>query len=345
MKSITLEEKPYQPNFIHAFYDWLDRLPIPSWLSLLLLFPLIGIVQHLVAYSKGMLPWGEINFDLATAGYWLIGAPLLGIYILKGSTQAWDDFLPLLNLSEQEVARLYYEYFTIPKWKGTIVMLIFGIGGGLNGLSDMAVAPAVDYAFAELRIGIWILGGAGVVFYYQVFRQLGIIKKLYNIAENVDIFNQQPLYRFPRYTATIGILIFLTIYLAPLMLDPTAFASQLTYMTTLTFVPLILLMFYFPLTGMHSRLVQEKEALIREANDRIRTILNDINQAAFEKKELAGISGLISVRSVLLDEKKRIEELSTWPWRPGTFRGLLSALFLPVVLSILRDTISGLLGL
>ncbi len=116
-------------------------------------------------------------------------------------------------------------------------------------------------------------------------------------------------------------------------------------MTTLSFAPLIMLMFYLPLTGMHQRLVHEKEKLIKEANDRINRILSDIHQAAFEEKDLAGISGLISVRSVLLDEKKRIEELSTWPWRPGTFRGLLSALLLPVVLSILRDAISGLLGL
>jgi len=345
MKSITLEDKPYQPNFIHAFYNWLDRLPIPSWLSLLLLFPLIGIVQHLAAYSRGMLAWGEVNFDLATAGYWLIGAPLIGIYVLKGSTQAWDDFLPLLNLNDQETARLYYEYFTIPKWKGIIFMLIGGVVGALNGFSDMAVAPAVDYAFAEMRIGIWILGGAGIVFYYQIFRQLRIIKKLYTSAENVDIFNQQPLYRFPRYTATLGIMVFFYIYLAPLILDPTAFASQVSYVTTLAFAPLILLMFYLPLTGMHQRLVHEKEALITEANDRINRILSEIHQAAFDEKDLTGISGLISVRSVLLDEKKRIEELSTWPWRPGTLRGLLSALLLPVVLSILRDVVTGLLGL
>jgi hypothetical protein len=345
MRTVTLEDKPYQPNFIHALFNWLDRLPMPPWLFILLLFPFVGIVQHLVAYGKGLLAWGEVNFDLATAGYWLISGPLLGLYMLKGSVQAWDDFRPLLKVSEQEYATLYYKYFTIPNLKGTVFFLIGCIGGAFNGFADKAVAPALDYAFAELRIGIWILGSAiGFTFFYQIFRQLRIIKKLYTIAENVDIFNQRPLYGFPKYTATLGIAIFVVLYLAPLVLDPTAFASQVSYVATVSFGPLILLMFYLPLTGMHDRLVHEKQALIKEANDRIQMIVGEIQKAAFEDKDFADIGGWISVRSVLLDERKKIENLSTWPWRPGTFRGLLSALILPVVLSILRDAITGILS-
>lgn len=346
MSTITLDEKPYQPNFIQAFFNWLDRLPLPSWLSLLLLFPLVGIVQHLVAYSKGMLALGEFNFDLGTAGYWLIGGPLLGIYVLKGSAQAWEEFHPLLNISDQEFARLRYEYFTIPNWKGTIFFLIGVIAGAFNGFSDMAVAPAVDYAFAELRIGIWITGSAfSLVFVYQIFRQLRIIKKLYNMAENVDIFNQQPLFGFPKYTATLGVMIFFYSYLAPIVLDPTAFASQVSYVLTGSFAPLVFLMFYLPLDGMHKRLVHDKEALLRDTSSRLSQISNEIYKTAFEDKDFSGISGWTAVRNVLLDEKKRIEELSTWPWRPGTLRGLLSAIFFPVVLSIIRDTLTGLLGL
>ena len=34
-----LKNKPYKPNFVHLFFDWLDRLPLPAWVSVLILFP------------------------------------------------------------------------------------------------------------------------------------------------------------------------------------------------------------------------------------------------------------------------------------------------------------------
>ncbi|MEJ2757604.1 MAG: hypothetical protein P8046_03890 [Anaerolineales bacterium] len=346
MDSSIVENKPYPPNFIHRLYDLLDRLPLPTWLTLLLLFPLIGIVQHLVAYNRGFLAPGEFNFDLATAGYWLIGGPVLFLFTLKGSRQAWEDFRPLISLDDQQYARLQYEYFTIPKWTGNVFLIIGAVGGAMNGFADMAVAPPVDYAFAELRISIWAIGGATLfLVIYYVFRQLRIMRKLYAIADKVDIFNQQPMYGFPKYTSTLAIIFFIYNFFAPLILDPTAFASEVSYVTTLGFAPVALLMFYLPLGGMHNRLVREKEALQAEVGDRIKSILREIHRAALDRKDFEHTGAMISVHTVLLKEKEAIDSLNTWPRRPGTFRGLLSALLLPVVLSILRDVITGWIGL
>ena len=346
MATAAIEQRTYRPHFIHAFFAGLDRLPWPSWLSLLLLLPAIGILQHLVAYSKGLLAWGEVNFDLATAGYWLIGPLLLVLYMLKAGKEPWEDIQPLLNLSEEEYVSIYFNFFTIPTRSGNVIFLIGGLLGALNGIADMAVAPAVDYAFPELRIGIWITGSAVLVLVlFQLIRQLSGIKKVYSSAVRADIFHQQPLYGFPRYTAMMGIWIFIYGYLAPVILDPTAFASQTSILTTALIGPLVLLLFYLPLAGMHNRLVREKEALLQETGSRIRTILREIHQAAFEEKEFSSTGAMIAVHTVLLKEKEAIQDLSTWPWRPGTVRGLLSALLLPVLLSILRDVISGWLGL
>jgi len=343
MSSPKSEQKPYKPNFVHSLFEWLDRLPLPAWVSVLLLFPVVGLVQHLVAYGRGFLTPGEFNFDLGTAGYWLVGSPLLFIWAMKGSRQAWEDIKPLVNPDQQEkFDQMYYAFYTVPKWQGTAVFLIFGLAGLGNGLADMAVAPAVDYAFAELRISIWAIGAAfsGLIV-YQLFRQLKIVRNLYSRVIRVDIFNPQPLYGFPKYTAIFGVAIFFYAYLAPLILDPTAFASGLSYALTAMFGPFILLMFYLPLAGMHNRLLNEKETLRAEVGNRIRMILRDIHQAAFNEKDFANTNAMIAVHTVLLKEKDTIESLSTWPWRPGTLNGLLSAILLPVILSILRDVLSG----
>lgn len=342
-----LENKPYRPNFVHLFFDWLDRLPLPAWVSLLILFPVVGLAQHLVAYGRGFLSPGEFNFDLATAGYWLLSGPLLLIFAMKGGRQAWIDIQLLISPGEAEhFARMYYEFYTVPKWGGTMALLIGSLLGLGMGFADKAVAPAVDYAFAELRISTWVIGAAfNILTFYQLSRQLSIIRNLYSRVAKVDIFNPQLLYGFPKYTATFGVAIFFYIYLAPVILDPTAYASSLSYIAPALIVPLTLVMFYLPLAGMHNRLLKEKEALQAEVGGRIRTILRDIHRAAFDKKDFENTNSMIAVHTVLLKEKDMIEDLSTWPWRPSTLTGLLSAILLPVILGILQDVISGWFGL
>ena len=333
----TVSRRPYAPSFIHAFYAWLDRLPIPAWLFIALLVPLIGIAQHLVAWRKGALPPGQFNFDLGTAGYWL-GIFLIGMYVLKGAPKALDEYRPLLKVTEDEYTRLKYKFVTIPNGPGTLFLLIGAAMGAGAGFSDMAVAPAVDYAFPQLRIGIWMLGSGGTfLFGYQVIRQLEQIGAFYAMTERIDLFNLRPLYGFSRYTAALGIMFFISTALSTL--DPTAYESQVVFAFSVALVPLILLMFYLPLSGVHRRLVSEKERQLQEVNSRIATILERIHSAAFEQQAYEDVGGMRTVFSTLREEKETVHGLSTWPWRPGTLAGLLSTLFLPIILAILRDII------
>jgi hypothetical protein len=337
-----VRRRPYPPCFIHAFYAWLDRLPIPAWLSLSLLIPIIGVAQHLVAWRKGALAPGQFNFDLATAGYWL-GIFLIGIYVLKGASRALDEYRPLLNVTEEEYARLKYRFVTIPSGPGTLFFLLGAALGAGAGFSDMAVAPSIDYVFPQLRIGIWMLGSAGTfLFGYQVIRQLRQIGAFYAMPERIDLFNVRPLYGFSRYTAAVGIMLFTSMALSTL--DPTAYESRVVFLFSVALVPLILLMFYLPLAGVHRRLVSEKDRLLQEANSRIATILNRIHSAAFEQQAYEDVGGMRTVFSTLREEKETVQGLSTWPWRPGTLTGLLSALFLPIILALLRDVILRILG-
>jgi hypothetical protein len=210
--------------------------------------------------------------------------------------------------------------------------------GAGAGFSDMAVAPSVDYAFPQLRIGIWMLGSAGsFLFGYQVIRQLKQIGAFYAMTERIDLFNLRPLYGFSRYTAALGIMFFTSTALSTL--DPTAYESRVVFYFSCALIPLILLMFYLPLSGVHRRLVSEKDRLLQEANSRITTILDRIHSAAFEQQSYEDVGGMRAVFSTLREEKEAVQGLSTWPWRPGTLTGLLSALFLPIILALLRDLV------
>ena len=346
MTSARASQRPYRPSFIHAFYNWLDRLPIADWLFIVLLFPAVGIAQHLVAWSRGMLSPGGFSYDLGTAALYLAPGLLLGIYVLKGAPKALKEYRPLLDVADEEYADLKYRFVTIPSGLGTVIFLIGVAMGVASGFSDMAVAPAVDYAFPQMRIGIWMIGsGVAFLFGYQVARQLRQIGAFYAMPDRIDPFNRRPLYGFSRYTATIGVLAFVVILVS--FADPTAYAAYsnaalIAYFSSL--VVLTLLVFYLPLAGAHRRLLSEKDRLLQEVNSRIATILARIHSAAFEQQDYQNVGEMRTVLSALREEEQAVQALSTWPWRPGTLTGLLSALFLPVVLLLIREVITKLLG-
>lgn len=345
MTANTASTSPYRPSIIHVFYSWLERLPIPDWLFLVLLLPSVGIAQHLVAWSRELLPLGQFNYDLGTAGIYL-GSFFVGLYILKGAPKAFDEYRPLLNVNEEEYASLKYRFVTIPSGPGLLFFLIGAAAGAVQGFSDMAVAPAVDYAFPQLRMGIWtISSGATFLFVYQVVRQLRQIGAFYAMPERIDPFNPHPLYGFSRYTATLGVLLFFVVGIS--FIDPTAYAAYSSLGLVIYFSVLILptlLVFYLPLAGVHRQLVAEKDRLLLDANSRIETILKRIHVAAFEREDYKDVGGMRSVLSVIREERETIEGLSTWPWRPGTFTRFLSALLLPTVLLLIREFVTRLLG-
>jgi len=256
-----------------------------------------------------------------------------------------DEYRPLLNVTEDEYARLRYRFVTIPNGPGTAWFLAGAAVGALSGFSDMAVAPAIDYVLPQLRLGIWIFGTALTLpFLYQVIRQLQQMRAFYAMPERVSPYNLRPLYGFSRYTAVLGITIFAYEALIPSILDSTAFQSRIVLTGSLSLTPLILLMFYLPFSGVHQRLVSEKERLLEEVNARIATMLERIHSAAFERQAYEDVASMRAVFSTLNEERETIQDLRTWPWRPGTLTGFLSALFLPVLLVLVRELISSLLG-
>ena len=141
--------------------------------------------------------------------------------------------------------------------------------------------------------------GITFLFLYQVIRQLQQIRAFYAMPETIDLFNPRPLYGFPRYTAALGIMIFLYEGLAPLILDPTAFETRLVLIGNIALTPFILLMFYLPLGAIHRRLVSEKERLLAEADARIAAILDRIHSAAFVYQTSAspGLSFCSAIRA------------------------------------------------
>jgi len=65
----------------------------------------------------------------------------------------------------------------------------------------------------------------------------------------------------------------------------------------------------------------------------------------FENKYYEDALNMANMLSSLKTEKEIIQAIPTWPWKPGLFSALASALVLPLLISIIQLIITNLLNL
>jgi hypothetical protein len=113
--------------------------------------------------------------------------------------------------------------------------------------------------------------------------------------------------------------------------------------------------FFLPLRGLHDRLVAEKSKLQTEAAIHLRETIDAIhavvsgeaaNSADAERSRLAQtrIDALSKAQTALIQERDLISRLSTWPWDTTTFRAVVSAIALPILLFLITTSINKLIG-
>ena len=93
--------------------------------------------------------------------------------------------------------------------------------------------------------------------------------------------------------------------------------------------------FMWPLLGIHRRLVQEKQLLLRESSQLLEVTIAELH-GRVKAGELDSTNGLHVTMACLEIEKSMLTGIPTWPWRPGTLRGFVTALLLPLVVFVLQ---------
>jgi hypothetical protein len=91
--------------------------------------------------------------------------------------------------------------------------------------------------------------------------------------------------------------------------------------------------FVLPLRGMHGRLAAEKGRLLGDANARLLLVVDRIHRMV-DADDLTRADQLQKTEQALLAERDLYLHISTWPWSTGTFRGLLSAVMLPIFIGV-----------
>lgn len=337
--------RPYAPSWLDRVLDATEGLPGPPASGYLAVFAAFVLLMYFEPWLMGAAsPWRPVE-----KLYWggMIGAQLaVAGYLRRVAGSAFDAFRPALSIPETEVARLRYELTVIP-----------------SGPAYAAVAAAIAVSAVSLVInpaatgtvaltGMLLVGAFGLqvtvasvmfVLLLQLFRQMRQIRRTLARSVVIDVFRPGPLHAFSRLTSRSGIALLLLLGSTFVVLPSSALASEAFLVTWLPYLvapPLIAVAaFVLPLYGMHGRLVDEKERLQSETEERLQDLFAEIN-GDVDTRDMTRADALNKTLASMLQQRDVLAKLPTWPWSSGTLRGFVTAIFLPLALFLLQRFLS-----
>lgn len=333
--------EPYAPSWVNVVTTWFERLPGPTWIAyagamaLAIVLPLlsagemsaVGGTFGLVYYA--VLPFGALGL----------------IHILdRTAGRALGSLRPMLRADDAGLAAMHYELTVAPARPAALLTLFaFGITP-IGYVMDPAGSGIVGYSVPALAFRyVWegLITSVFLVLIYHTIRQLRLIDRIHGGIEQIDLFDQGPLYAFSQLTSRTALgLIFL---LAPsLFLLPSQAGASFIVITAAWYGFGVLIAgaaFVLPLRGMHDRLVAEKRRHQGELGRRISATLESIalsvdagDGTAIEARNRA-LATLVAARDV-------VNRVPTWPWSTGALTGFASALVLPIVLFLIQRVLA-----
>ncbi len=335
------ETKPYPPSFLDRFMNWIKSLPIPYWLTYLLLFTLQSLIFHILSWLDGWIPRYTFNAMILLFPTWQWLTLLAVTHLNSVAEETLSTFSPLLNTDEDGLKKIKYEFTHMPT-NHVLGSVLFWAAAYIPVVLFTTYPLLISYGIGKAFWAIVMIEGLlcysiGSIIYYHSVRQLLLVNRAVKQVGRFNLFQLEPVYAFSRLTARTGIswilLLSLTLLLFPLELGNGVLFG-------IYFIQILMAggAFVLPLWFVHGRLVAEKRKLISELNLRVQGAIQRLNNALKmdEKDDMDHFSnalmGLGAERDVLKD-------IPTWPWRAGTLTGFLSAIVLPIVLFLIQYVI------
>ena len=322
---------PYRPSWVDQLTQVIERLPVPVWVSYLVLLAGTVLLLSAANWIGGLDPPGTLNRDLAA--YAVLGVYMLGLmhYLNHVAGSKIESFRPALELSQAEYERLRYTLTTLPARQGALVGLagLAFIAAGIAGDPAAAGIPTLHPAVVVGRIAVLGFNFAvGGVLIYHTVRQLRMVSRIHALASRIDLFEPAPLYAFSNLTARTGSgLVLLAAYgfaVEPLI-------NIVTVITNGVIIAVATAAFVLPLRGMHQRLLVEKRRLQLQADQRFKATLGKLHRSV-DGEDLSDADPLNKTLASLQIEREALARLPTWPWQAGTLRAFISVLLVPIIL-------------
>jgi hypothetical protein len=293
-----------------------------------------------VDWVDGAYPIGTFNaFHI-----WLAIQPsytlALTRYLDGVANEALKNFRPALEINEEEYAELRYR-LTTSRARPTLLGSLVGVAVSvLLGISD----PNGYLVFGYTSLGppfiiLMVLNSCALVILgalvSHTIHQLRIVSQIYAKQAIVNLYDLSPLYSFSSLTSqtAVGFTILNSIWnvTMPQQLFTTSAGIGMGILNAV----ISIITFTLPLLGINRRLVREKQRLLRESSQRLEVTMTELHDRV-DAGELQSMNELHVTISSLEIEQSMLTRIPTWPWRPGTLRGVVTALLLPLVVFVLQ---------
>lgn len=328
--------RPYAPGWFDRLLVWLDRIGGWAWVLILGLTLFQFFYAHAILWLNGIIPAGA--FDLRRSFFVLLVPYVIAdwLYLRHFAQETFARFRPVLDMDDAHATRLEYELITVPARETWIAT---GIGVLLFVAYYILISPELirDYSpnlqtnllqFGWLSLPIFVFGMVGLG---RGLYQLRMVNRIHRLAAQINLFHTPPLYAFASLTSRIALSYALFVYYMFLTRSDMLLGNPAVFAFMLVSVPVALGCFLLPLREMHLRLVQEKNRMLAQVNERFALLTARVHQA-IDADEMQPMENWNKALANLALERDALEKIPTWPWQRGTLTGFLTALILPIVL-------------
>lgn len=340
--------RPFAPSWLNWLVARIDALPGPTWAAYLVLGVLSVLFSNAQAWVAGIAPLGAFDGALVFWGVFLIALIWVVDYLDGVAGRAFDAFRPALDVTPEAAEELRYRLVVLPARPALALTLVAVVVTPLYYWADPVGSKITDLSPLGLLLRGVSEGFSSAVLLliiFQLLRQMRMVNAIVASATRVDLFQPGPLYAFSKLTLRTAIALVLLIGTSSVVASPPSLdgSALILWGPWIVGIPaLALAAFVLPLLGMHARLVAEKERLQGDAEGRLKGLLATINREV-DLGDLSHADAHNKTLATLLQQRDVIGRMPTWPWSPGTFRALITAIFLPLMIFLAQRFLAQLL--
>jgi hypothetical protein len=246
-------------------------------------------------------------------------------YLSRVAGRSLLHFRPALAADEAEFRRDHHAITTTPTPALPAALVVGPVFFYLTRVTDPTFFGMLG-AGACYRVPLLLAGYVNTAFIVLgtilSVRYLGLIRRLHAQAPVVNLFERGPLFAFSTLSSRLAF-----IYAAFSYAFVLAFPSRLRNLPAVAYLlginlPLMLVLFVYPLYGMHTRMVEEKHRLLEDSARRIQWALAAF-QPGVAPRAPQGVDPHRRLTS-LIEEESYLRKIPTWPWEPGTLTAVLT---------------------
>lgn len=342
------ESRSSGTSWLIQLLDRVSKIPGPRWLNFLLIPLFLFFLAHAGIYLLDPGRGWAVQSEIANILFWLAFGLVAYSDLIDSSHAALEEFRSTLEIGDGEFRLIRDRFVTVPRAWGWLV--VPAIPFTFLFMSFRPPIPAPAELAAILRPILILLGSVTFTVLFHliviVIRVLRLINQLYARVGEINIFNLQDLYALSALSARIGVIFIIAgtfSYIANVVISGGEPQVEIAvFFITLNTVMAILL-FLLPLLGIHRKLSKVKQSVSRANNSVIDTTLRRLHERS-ESSQLDEMPLIQSQVGALMEFRRVIDQISTWPWRPQTLRGFITAISLPIAVWLIQQYLSQIIG-